>query len=137
MIAGLEVPTKGRVSIRGEDLSRLSMNALARHRRDKVGIVFQQFNLLRSMNIVSNVALPELFRGEKRSTRLHRAKMLLSELGLAKYHRHKPRELSGGQQQRVAIARALVNNPWIILADEPTGNVDSKTAEEIMRIFGI
>ncbi len=134
-IAGLEIPTTGKVKIRGEDLSKLSTNDLARHRREKIGMVFQQFNLLRSMTIVNNVALPELFRGERRSARVSRAKNLLKEFGLENYYNHKPPELSGGQQQRVAIARALANNPWILLADEPTGNVDSKTAEEIMEIF--
>lgn len=134
-IAGLEIPSSGKVKIRGEDLSQLSTNDLARHRREKIGMVFQQFNLLRSMTIVNNVALPELFRGASRSSRVTRAKNLLKELGLEKYYKHKPSELSGGQQQRVAIARALSNNPWILLADEPTGNVDSKTAEEIMEIF--
>lgn len=135
VIAGLEPPTKGVVRIRGEDLTHLSMSQLARHRREKIGIVFQQFNLLKTMNIVNNVALPELFRGVRRSTRQHRAKELLREVGLGEYYSHRPAELSGGQQQRVAIARALVNNPWILLADEPTGNVDSATAEEIMAIF--
>lgn len=135
VIAGLEPPTEGKVLIRGENLTHLSMSELARHRREKIGIVFQQFNLLRSMNIVNNVALPQIFRGVKRSTRMKRAKELLRELGLKEYYNHKPSEMSGGQQQRVAIARALANNPWILLADEPTGNVDSVTAEEIMTIF--
>lgn len=135
LIAGLEPPTAGQVFIRGKDLAHASSRELTLHRREKVGMVFQQFNLLKTMSILNNVLLPGLFRNQPLRSSRKRATQLLTDVGLGRFLRHRPSELSGGQQQRVAIARALFNNPWILLADEPTGNVDSKTANDIMKLF--
>ncbi len=135
IVAGLDPYEKGEVLIRGERLSKKSQNELARHRREKVGMVFQQFNLLKGMSVLDNVALPDLFAGKSYKVRRNRAKELLSRLGLSKMAYRKPNELSGGQQQKVAIARALIHNPWILLVDEPTGNLDSKSAEEVMNLL--
>ena len=135
LVAGLEMPTSGTMLVRGEDLARLKKGRLSEHRRVKIGMVFQQFNLIKSLNAVKNVALPQVFGNVSRGRRVKRAEELLESFGLAKQMRRYPTELSGGEQQRVAIARALINNPWILLVDEPTGNVDSKTALDIMEIF--
>jgi len=135
IIAGLERPTEGTVKIRGEDLGQKNSDQLALHRRSKIGMVFQQFNVLRTMNVLDNVALPQLFAGVNKRVRQRRAKRLLEIFGLSKHMYKLPSELSGGQQQKVAIARALATNPWIILADEPTGNLDSKSADEIMNMI--
>lgn len=135
IIAGIEPTTSGKIYIRGHDLTRYSRHELASHRLSRIGMVFQQFNLLRSIRVIDNVALPQMFREVPRKTRLKRAKALLTQLGVGRRARLLPTELSGGEQQRVAIARALANNPWILLADEPTGNVDKKTGEEIMDLF--
>lgn len=132
IMAGLEIPTKGTVRIRGEDLTRKNSDELALHRRSKIGMIFQQFNVLRTMNVLDNVALTQLFAGVNKQVRQQRAKRLLGIFGLSKHIHKLPSELSGGQQQRVAIARALATNPWIVLADEPTGNLDSKSADEVM-----
>lgn len=134
-IAGLEEFEEGDVIIRGENLKKKSEEELAEHKRKKIGMVFQQFNILKSMSVAENVALPALFDRVNKRLRLKHADNLLSILGLEKMKNRIPTELSGGQQQRVAIARALVNNPWIILADEPTGNLDSKSADEIMDLI--
>lgn len=134
-IAGLEEFDEGDLIIRGENIKKKTEEELAEHKRKKIGMIFQQFNVLKSMNVVENVALPQLFDRVDKRIRLKRAEHLLKILGLNKMMHRIPTELSGGQQQRVAIARALVNNPWIILADEPTGNLDSKSADEIMDLI--
>jgi len=131
-LGALDVPTSGKIYFEGKDLSRFSESDLARLRGKKVGFIFQQFNLIPSLTAIENVAMPMIFQGVSEKERLARAKMLLSDLGLEKRLRHKPMEMSGGEQQRVAIARAFANNPDVILADEPTGNLDSKTGKQIM-----
>jgi putative ABC transport system ATP-binding protein len=131
--AGLEAPTAGRVSVAGRSLTGLSEDALARFRREHVGIVFQSFHLVPTMTALENVAVPlELLR---RPDAFARAEAALGSVGLAHRLDHYPGQLSGGEQQRVALARALANNPPIVLADEPTGNLDSRTSVEIMEIF--
>lgn len=135
MVAGLQPPSKGKVLIRGEDLSKMDSDQLAKHRRTKIGMVFQSFNLIGSMNIVENIALPLSFDRIPRKRRMARAINLLETVGMAEYKHHTPGELSGGQQQRIALARSLVSNPWIILADEPTGNLDSKSSDDVMRLL--
>ncbi len=137
VMAGLTPFNEGDVKIRGKKLKGLSEDELAVYRRDKIGMVFQSFNVIKSMTVLENVALPQLFSGASRSARLHRATKLLRLLGLEKHVHKRPANLSGGQQQRVAIARSLSNNPWIIIADEPTGNLDSKAADEVMKLFHI
>lgn len=135
LIAGLQSPSSGEIYVRGEKLSGLDNNGLAKYRRSKIGIVFQSFNLIPSMNILENIALPLTFARISKKQRIDRAKSLLETVGLTKYSDHTSSQLSGGQQQRVAIARSLVTAPWIILADEPTGNLDSKSANEVMRLL--
>ena len=135
MIGCLDKPTSGKVFIDGKDTSRLSENELAALRREKIGFVFQQFNLIHTLNALENVALPMLFAGIRRAERMKRARELLEKVGLSHRIYHKPMELSGGEQQRVAIARDLANNPEIIVADEPTGNVDTDAGNAIMEIF--
>jgi len=135
MIGCLDKPTSGKVFIDGKDTSRLNENELAAVRREKIGFVFQQFNLIHTLNALENVALPMLFAGIRRAERMKRARELLEKVGLSHRIYHKPMELSGGEQQRVAIARALANNPEIIVADEPTGNVDTDAGNAIMEIF--
>jgi putative ABC transport system ATP-binding protein len=131
-LGALDVPTGGKIYFEGKDLSRVSESDLARLRGKKVGFIFQQFNLIPTLTALENVALPMVFQGIPEKERLARAKMLLSDLGLEKRLNHRPMEMSGGEQQRVAIARAFANNPDVILADEPTGNLDSKTGKQIM-----
>jgi len=126
---------KGKVFLDGKDISSLSENALAEIRGKKIGFVFQQFNLFQNLTALENVTLPMAFLGVKKNKRIERANYLLKILGLEKRIHHKPFELSGGEQQRVAIARALANNPELIVADEPTGNLDSTTGKKIMEIF--
>lgn len=135
IICGLETIDKGKMKIRGKDLAKLNPDQMAEFRRTKIGIVFQSFNLLKSLTNQENVALPLIADGERRAKAMKRGGNLLHMLGLGKHQDKVPTELSGGQQQRVAIARALAKNPWIILADEPTGNLDSKSTEEVMNIF--
>jgi len=135
IIAGLQKPSTGEVYVRGEKLSTLDNEGLAKYRRSKIGIVFQSFNLIPSMNIIENIALPLTFARISKAQRMTRARGLLDTVGLAKYADHTSSQLSGGQQQRVAIARSLVTAPWIMLADEPTGNLDSKSANEVMRLL--
>jgi putative ABC transport system ATP-binding protein len=131
-LGALDVPTGGKIFFDGRDLSKFSENELAKLRGKKVGFVFQQFNLIPTLSAIENVALPMVFQGVPEKERLARAKSLLSSLGLENRLNHRPAELSGGEQQRVAIARAFANDPDVILADEPTGNLDSVTGKQIM-----
>jgi len=131
----LDSPTSGHHFLDGRDVSRLSLNELAWLRNRSIGFVFQGFNLLKRVTALDNVALPLLYAGVGKAERRQRALELLQQTGLEKYARSLPNQMSGGQQQRVAIARALVNNPALILADEPTGNLDTQTSREIMDIF--
>ena len=135
MLGCLDKPTSGAVFIDGVNTASLSENELAEIRREKIGFIFQQFNLIHSLNALENVSLPMFFAGVSSDERLKRAAELLAKVGLRERMHHKPSELSGGQQQRVAIARALSNNPEIIIGDEPTGNVDSETGNAIMGIL--
>jgi putative ABC transport system ATP-binding protein len=131
----LDTPTSGSYVLNGKDVSHMADNDLAEVRNKEIGFVFQQFNLLPRLTAAENVALPLVYAGMPKKQRLERAKHVLEQVSLADRSHHRPNELSGGQNQRVAIARALVNDPSIILADEPTGNLDSKTSYEIMDIF--
>jgi putative ABC transport system ATP-binding protein len=131
----LDVPTGGKYVLNGQTVSELSDNQLAEIRNHQIGFVFQTFNLLNRLTALENVALPLVYAGMSKNQRKERAESVLESVGLADRMTHKPNELSGGQRQRVAIARALVNDPAIILADEPTGNLDSRTSYEIMEIF--
>ena len=132
----LDSPTSGTYVLNGKDVSRTRENDLAEVRNKEIGFVFQQFNLMPRLTAVENVALPLVYAGIPKKPRKEKAMQVLEKVGLADRAHHKPNEMSGGQNQRVAIARALVNDPAIILADEPTGNLDSKTSYEIMDIFG-
>ena len=135
MLGCLDKPTTGAVFLDGTNTALLNENGLAEIRREKIGFIFQQFNLIHTLNTLENVSLPLFFAGVSRAERLKRAAELLTKVGLEKRMQHKPSELSGGQQQRVAIARALSNNPEIIIGDEPTGNVDSETGTAIMDLL--
>jgi len=135
MIGLLDTPTKGKLLLDGEDIQTLSESTLAQIRGNKIGFIFQQFNLMPVLTAIENVSLPMLFQDIPSDTRLKRAKELLKLVGLQERMNHKPTELSGGEQQRVAIARALANNTEIILADEPTGNLDSNTGKQIMDLL--
>jgi len=132
----LDSPSKGRYILNGKDVSGMEDNDLAEVRNKEIGFVFQQFNLLPRLTAAENVALPLIYSGVGKKERIDRAMDVLQKVKLVDRSTHKPNELSGGQCQRVAIARALINNPSIILADEPTGNLDSKTSYEIMDILG-
>ncbi|WP_423127399.1 ABC transporter ATP-binding protein [Gaoshiqia sp. Z1-71] len=135
VIGCLDTPTGGRYELNGKDVSHLSDDELAEIRNSEIGFIFQTFNLLPRNNALENVMLPLVYAGVKKQQRYARAEKILADVGLADRVEHKPNELSGGQRQRVAVARALINNPAILLADEPTGNLDSKTSEEIMHLF--
>jgi putative ABC transport system ATP-binding protein len=135
IIGCLDRPTSGTVIIDGENISIVTDNELAEIRGRKIGFIFQKFNLMPTMNAAKNIALPMIFLGAAKADRDRRSAELLAKVGLANWATHRPSELSGGQQQRIAIARALSNNPEIILADEPTGNLDTKTGEQIMEIL--
>ena len=132
----LDSPTGGKYILNSKDVSKMLDDDLAEVRNTEIGFVFQQFNLLPRLSAAENVALPLIYAGVSKKERLERALAALEKVGLADRSHHKSNELSGGQIQRVAIARALVNNPSILLADEPTGNLDSKTSVEVMQIFG-
>lgn len=131
----LDKPTSGRYILNGVDVSSMDKDGLSRLRNNVIGFVFQGFNLLPRINLIDNVALPLVYAGVDKAQRSEKATQLLRSVGLEKYATHLPSQISGGQQQRVAIARALVNSPKLLLADEPTGNLDTKTSIEIMDIF--
>jgi len=132
LVGCLDIPSKGRIFLEGQDISELPESELAQIRGRIIGFVFQTFNLIPSLTALENVMLPMTFQGVQRYEREERAAKLLEMMGLEKRIHHKPTELSGGQQQRVAIARSLANDPDVILADEPTGNLDSETGKEVM-----
>jgi len=136
MLGCLDSPTSGKYILSGHDVSTMEDNELARIRNKEIGFVFQQFNLMPRLSALENVAVPLIYAGINKKTREEMAMEVIKKVGLGERYKHKPNELSGGQCQRVAIARALVNNPALILADEPTGNLDTKTSVEIMEIFG-
>ncbi|RME77970.1 ABC transporter ATP-binding protein [Candidatus Woesearchaeota archaeon] len=135
MIGCLDVPTKGRIILDGKDISKLHESDLAQIRGRKIGFIFQKFNLIPTLTAIENVMLPMSFQGVPYEERLERARKLLTIVDLTDRMHHKPAELSGGQQQRVAIARALANKPEVLLADEPTGNLDSKTGKAVMDLL--
>ena len=131
----LDTPTSGTYFLNGKDVTKLSEDELSDFRSKEIGFVFQQFNLLKRISVLDNVVLPAIYSGMKPNERIERGKELLTRVGLGEQIYKKPNQLSGGQQQRVAIARALMNKPSLILADEPTGNLDTKSGEEVMRIL--
>lgn len=135
IIGGLDSPSVGNVFIEGNDISKLKDKKLSKYRNEKIGFVFQAFNLENSQTALENVMMPLIFAGVSKKERIKRAMVALEQVGLGGLSKHKPNEMSGGQRQRVSIARALVNNPEIIFADEPTGNLDSKSGDGIMKLF--
>lgn len=135
LVGGLDMPDQGKIWIRGTDLTTMNRRDLALHRRNTVGMIFQSFNLIPSRTALENVSLALAFGGKSRTERIKIARSLLQSVGLENRTDHKPGELSGGECQRVAIARALANNPSLLIADEPTGNLDSKTSEEILELL--
>lgn len=134
-LAGLEKPSKGRVLIGEVNISTLNEGQLAKFRQKNIGFIFQSYNLLQSYSALENVAMPLMFRGIPKGLRNRRAKMILKQVGLDKRMSHKPAQMSGGQQQRVGIARAFVSKPKIVFADEPTGNLDTRTTKEVMELM--
>ena len=135
LLAGLEKPTKGEIIIANKHIERMNEEQLALFRQKNVGFVFQSYNLLSTLTAMENVTLPLIFEKVPKKQRIERAKKMLSAVGLKERMNHKPKEMSGGQQQRVSIARAFINNPKIIFADEPTGNLDTKTTYEMMDLI--
>ncbi len=135
IVGCLDTPSGGGYSLNGKEVSKMDDNELADIRNKEIGFVFQTFNLIPRSSALDNVALPLVYAGVRKQARIDKATAVLTDVGLGDRILHKPNELSGGQRQRVALARALVNSPSIILADEPTGNLDSKTSEEIMALF--
>jgi len=135
LIAGLDRPPSGTLKVGGKDLSTMSAEELSQHRRATVGIIFQSFNLVSTMSALENVTLSMMFAEVPKVERETRASKLLESMGIGGRQRHRPKELSGGEQQRVAISRALANQPRMLLADEPTGNLDSRTSREIMEVL--
>jgi putative ABC transport system ATP-binding protein len=135
MVGALDLASKGEILLDGIDIEHLAESRLAQIRGKRIGFIFQTFNLIPTLNALENVALPMIFQGVPNRKRMERAKLLLEEVKLERRMYHLPNELSGGERQRVAIARALANDPEVILADEPTGNLDSKTGEEILKMF--
>ncbi|GFZ34385.1 peptide ABC transporter ATP-binding protein [Clostridium zeae] len=135
LVGGLDTPTKGSIEVDGKDIAKLKDKDMAKYRNEKIGFVFQAFNLENTQTALENVMMPLIFSGVGKKERKERALKALELVGLKDKVKHKPTEMSGGQRQRVSIARAIVNNPQIIFADEPTGNLDSKTGENIMNLF--
>ncbi|MEL7626601.1 MAG: ABC transporter ATP-binding protein [Anaerolineaceae bacterium] len=135
LVGGLDWPTSGEISVDGQEIARMDENALADYRRNTVGFIFQSFNLIANMSAEANVAFPLRFAGIRKKNRIERAEALMDKVGLGDRIGHRPTELSGGQQQRVAVARALVNDPPLILADEPTGNLDTASGIAIMSML--
>lgn len=135
MLAGLEKPTKGSIKVAGENIEKYNERKLVRFRREHIGFIFQAYNLLPSLNAVENVEMPLVFRGMEKEKRRKLSLKALDIMGLSEYRNHKPNEMSGGQQQRVGIARAVVVEPEIIFADEPTGNLDSVSSREILKVL--
>ncbi|MBP6715372.1 MAG: ABC transporter ATP-binding protein [Acidobacteria bacterium] len=135
LIAGLDQASSGELIVFGQDLAKMNSEALSKHRQKNVGIIFQSFNLISTMSATENVALSMMFAGVPRAERERDAAALLASVGLGGRQSHRPKEMSGGEQQRVAIARALSNKPRLLLADEPTGNLDSRTSAEIMALL--
>jgi len=135
LLGGLDTPSAGTIEVAGALISAMDRNTLARYRRHQVGMIFQSFNLIPSRTALENVELPLIFSNVDKKERKHRAVELLEKVGLSHRGGHRPMELSGGEQQRVAVARALANNPRLLLADEPTGNLDSHTAKEIVGLL--
>jgi predicted ABC-type transport system involved in lysophospholipase L1 biosynthesis ATPase subunit len=135
LLGGLDLPTSGTIEVAGRNLAQLSARDMARHRLTTVGMIFQSFNLIPSRTALENVALPLIFAGRPRRERRTAARQALEAVGLGQRVEHRPAELSGGEQQRVAVVRALINRPALLLADEPTGNLDSATAEEIIALI--
>jgi ABC-type lipoprotein export system ATPase subunit len=135
LVAGIDVPTSGQVSVAGRDLTRMSEAALTAMRRTEIGMVFQFFNLLSTLNVRENVALPALLAGERAEHVWPRVEALLESVGLAQRAHSRPHELSGGELQRTALARAVIHSPRVLLADEPTGNLDSRTAEQVLGLL--
>ena len=136
LVGSLDLPTQGKIFLEGHDISHLSESEIAQLRGKKIGFIFQSFNLIPNLTALDNVALPMVFQGLPAYERERVVKKILDEVGLGDRMYHYPKELSGGQQQRVATARALANNPEIILADEPTGNLDTHTGEQVMELLG-
>ncbi len=135
MLAGLEKPSKGKIQIDGRRIDKLNENQLVKFRGERVGFIFQSFNLLGNMNAMENVALPLTFKGVHKEERNKKAKEMMKLVGLSEHRKHMPNQMSGGQQQRVGVARALVVNPSIVFADEPTGNLDSNTTKDILGLM--
>jgi putative ABC transport system ATP-binding protein len=135
LLGGLDTPTSGSIEVQDRKISSMNKEELARYRREGVGMVFQSFNLISSYTALENVGLPLLFSGAPKKERREKASDILEKVGLSQRQGHRPAELSGGEQQRVSIARALINNPRILLADEPTGNLDSQTSREIVSLL--
>lgn len=135
LVGGLDKPTKGKVLINGKDISKLSDNEMAKLRRRDIGFVFQFYNLVQNLTVEENIMLPVVMNGEKESNYKERLDYILKTIGLEDKRKSLPKELSGGQQQRVSIARAVILNPSIIFADEPIGNLDSKSGKEVMELF--
>lgn len=135
MLGLLDMPSQGKVYLQGQDTSNFSEDELAEVRGEKIGFIFQQFNLLQNLSALENVMLPMIFQGVSEAKRKEKAKQLLESVNLAQRINHRPSEMSGGEQQRIAIARSLVNDPEILIADEPTGNLDSSTGKTVMEIL--